>query len=461
MPLFGVQFAPQSTAFQQGVGQGAQMAAKAEELRQARSKTEADVAYRNLMTESERIKQGYLAENLEAELQLNQAQAEVAQQTIPYAVLQADADARAAVSQAEIAGVQSYVAGATMFDQVDTAKNQLEASSVELESARERLKAFQEETRRYLAGREAFDLESELGLRTSREALENFEADVEIRNQTRQAAAIQAEVTTLAATQALVDLTAGADFYLSDESDQLIGSLPAPVRDFIEKRKDALGDPENLTEEQKMQFSREVQEAAAVYAQSKQNEYKDKAEAYLREVTRLDVVGDGTVVPEDFDPEVEARIDRLMGAEQYDRAYQELAGYVDGIHLKRKKRTNQADAHRMGMNLLSTLDEDDRLDAQRELDDMLSDPSYATVRKDVNAAKRWLLTKWAVEHEVTMEVDMSQMAYFFLGSGSDGGQGGGRSTPGVNRPAFPGAGGTGGTPREPLNLEQEEEEEKQ
>lgn len=457
MPLFGVQFAPQSTAFQQGVGQGAQMAAKAEELRQARSKTEADVAYRNLMTESERIKQGYLAENLEAELQLNQAQAEVAQQTIPYAVLQADADARTAVSQAEIAGVQSYVAGATMFDQVYTARNQLEASNIELENSRERKKVIQEETRRYLAGADAFDLESQLGLRTSREALENFEADVEVRNQQRRVAGIQADVAELAATQALVDLTAGADFYLSDESDQLIGSLPAPVRDFIEKRKDALGDPENLTEEQKMQFSREVQEAAAVYAQSKRNEYKDKAEAYLREVTRLGSVGDGTVAPEDFDPEVQARIDRFMGAEQYDRAYQELAGYVDGIRLKQKKRTNQASAYQMGINLLSSLDEDDRLDAQRELDDMLSDPSYATGRKDVNAAKRWLLTKWAYDHEVTMEVNLREMAHLFLGSGPDGGQSGGRSTPGVERPAFPGVGGTG----EGLTLPGTEEEDEQ
>lgn len=41
MPLFGVQFAPQSTAFQQGVGQGAQMAAKAEELQESRRQFDA------------------------------------------------------------------------------------------------------------------------------------------------------------------------------------------------------------------------------------------------------------------------------------------------------------------------------------------------------------------------------------------------------------------------------------
>ena len=41
MPLFGVQFAPQSTAFQQGVGQGAQMAAKAQELQESRRQFDA------------------------------------------------------------------------------------------------------------------------------------------------------------------------------------------------------------------------------------------------------------------------------------------------------------------------------------------------------------------------------------------------------------------------------------
>ena len=100
MPLFGVQFAPQSTAFQQGVGQGVQMAAKAQELQLRQQALELDA-----------MQTAANVENIAARTQAQILDNEIQEATKPFDI--AEARNRAEMSEMQLKTAQDDFA----FDQ--------------------------------------------------------------------------------------------------------------------------------------------------------------------------------------------------------------------------------------------------------------------------------------------------------------------------------------------------------
>jgi hypothetical protein len=458
MPLFGIRVlageespgGAAAAAFQRGAGQAFGMAAQAEELRQARSKTEADVRLKNLTSDAQAIKNKTAEELGQLTLESQRLDLQTQEAMLPGLLVGQEQQIRAAEQALQLGDMDLYERIMTQPQRLEEARLRVEGAQLDLEDARTRSRMTDEQFSRFMAGRDVFEEGLELTSEEIAKKRVDLRREEELAESGQRAALLGIEVAEFETLDRLAAFKAESGFYATDAADELIEGLPPSVRGAIKKMRSDL--PENPTPSQLAEFDARVDKLLQERRDNRVFEYQDQVEDLLLDLQVFGNTVDGTIIPEsDFNDATETRIREMTAAGKHAEAYRAATTYVGGIRLKQQKRMkrNQTGA-RAQLALQKAIENDegeDLEDAAQKIEKFLSDDRIAGTGYSVNYADGWL-RQLEVDHD--------------LGSGRDWGsflegQGlrmiGGQLVPDTSGRAMAPATGIGtgdGTPLTPL-----------
>lgn len=410
MPLFGIRVlageespvGAAAAAFQRGAGQALGMAAQAEELRQARTRTEADVRLKNLTSDAQAIKNKTAEELGQLTLESQRLDLQTQEAMLPGLLVGQEQQIRAAEQALQLGDMEMYERIMTQPQRFEEARLNVETAQLALEDARTRSRMTDEQFSRFMAGRDVF----EEGLELSSEEIAKKRVDLrrqeELAESGQRAALLGIEVAEFETLDRLATFKAESGFYATDAADELIEGLPPSVRGAIKKMRSDL--PENPTPSQLAEFDARVDKLLQERRDNRVFEYQDRVEDLLLDLQVFGNTVDGTIIPEsDFNDATETRIRELTAAGKHAEAFRAATTYVDGIRVKQQKRMkrNQTGA-RAQLALQKAIESGegkDLEDAAQKIEKFLSDDRIAGTRYSVNYADGWL-RQLEVDHDL-------------------------------------------------------------
>ena len=419
MPLFGIRVlageesagGAAAAAFQRGAGQAFGMAAQAEELRQARTRTEADVRLKNLTSDAQAIKNKTAEELGQITLESQRLDLQTQEAMLPGLLVGQEQQIRALEQALQLGDMDLYERIMTQPQRLEEARLAVETAQLNLEDARTRTRMTDEEFSRFMAGRDVF----EEGLELTSEEIAKKRVDLRRREELaeagQRAARLGIEVAEFEALDRLATFQAESGFYATEAADELVEGLPPSVRGAIKKMR--LGLPENPTPSQLAEFDARVDKLLKERRDNRVFEYQDQVEDLLLDLQVFGNTVDGTIIPEsDFNEATETRIRELTQAGKHAEAYRAATTYVDGIRVKRQKRMKRNQAGARAQLALQKGIEDETIEgdsakALQEIERFLANERIAGPGYSVDYADGWLRQ---------FEVD------YGLGSGRDWGR---------------------------------------